>query len=76
MRYTYIDYAQCLVNFNKLQSWRDNEKDSGCISLLPFRLPKLPSQCYSDGPGNLGNPGRNKLMQPQHAVFSIRHRPG
>ena len=27
----------------------------GCISLLLPRLPKLPSKCYSHGPGNLGN---------------------
>ena len=27
----------------------------GCMSLLLPRLPKLPSQCYSNEPGNLGN---------------------
>ena len=27
----------------------------GCISLLLPRLPKLSSQCYANGPGNLGN---------------------
>ena len=32
----------------------------GCISLLLPRLPKLPSQRYSNGPGNLGNLGKNK----------------
>ena len=32
----------------------------GYISLLLPRLPKLPSQCYSNGPSSLGNLGINK----------------
>ena len=35
-----------------------------CSSLLMHRLPKLPSQCYSNGPGNLGSQGSNKEIQP------------
>ena len=35
-----------------------------CISLLQCRLPKLHSQCYSNGLGSLGNPGSNKEIQP------------
>ena len=35
-------------------------RNSGYISLLLPRLPKLPSQCYSNEPGNLGSPASNK----------------
>ena len=35
----------------------------GCISLLMPRLPWLPSQYYSNVPGNLGNLGSNKEIQ-------------
>ena len=38
----------------------------GCISLLLFRLLKFPSQCYSNGPDNLGNLGSNEEIQPVH----------
>ena len=34
------------------------------ISLLLHRLPRLPSQCDSNEPGNLGNQGSNKEIQP------------
>ena len=40
-----------------------------CILLLLPRLPKLPSQCYSNGPGNLGNLGSNKEIQPQSYII-------
>ena len=40
---------------------------SGCISLLLSRLPKLLIQCsYSNGPGNLDNLGSNKEIQSQY----------
>ena len=39
--------------------------DSGCISLLLSRLPKLPSQCYSNRPCNLGDLGSQNKLQPQ-----------
>ena len=35
----------------------------GCISLLMPKLPKLPNQCYLNGPGNLGDLGSNKEVQ-------------
>ena len=36
----------------------------GFISLLLPRLPKLPGQCYSNGPDNLGKLGHNEEIQP------------
>ena len=33
---------------------------SSCIPLLLPRLPKLLSQCYSNGPGSIGNLGSSK----------------
>ena len=38
---------------------------SGCVSLLLLRLPKLSSQCYSNGPGNLSKSGSNKEIHVQ-----------
>ena len=37
---------------------------SDCISLLPPRLPALPNQSFSNGPGNLGNVNTNNEIQP------------
>ena len=34
------------------------------LLLLP-RFPKLPSQCYSNGPGNVSSLARNEEIQPQ-----------
>ena len=36
------------------------------ISLLP---PRLPTQCYSNAPGNLGNLGSNKEVQPPYRTL-------
>ena len=41
------------MNFN----WNVLKTVCGCLPLLLLRLPKLPSQCYSNGLGNLGNLG-------------------
>ena len=35
------------------------------VGLHFFIAPKLPSQCYSNGPGNLGNLGSSKEIQDQ-----------
>ena len=32
---------------------------------IAAQMPKLHSQSYSNGPGNLGNLGSNKEIQPQ-----------
>ena len=40
----------------------DIDYHSGISLLLP-RVPKLTNQCYSHGPGNLGNMGSNKEIQ-------------
>ena len=44
---------------------------SGHISLYLPILPKLPSQCYSNGSGNLDNIGGNNKIEPQspHIAF-------
>ena len=44
----------------------------GCAALLLFRLPKLPGQCCSYGPGNLDNPGSSKKVQPEYKHQSKR----
>ena len=36
-----------------------------CISLSLLRLPKLPSQCYSNRSGNFGELGCNTAIQPK-----------
>ena len=38
------------------------------VSLLLSILPKLPSQCYSNDPGNLGNLDSNKEIQTEHCT--------
>ena len=38
--------------------------------LLPF-LPKVPSWCYSNGPGNLGNHSSSKEIRPEFWFLSI-----
>ena len=45
-------------NWQKKFGW--NAIHSGCISLLLSRLPKLPSQCYSNGLGKFDNLGGSK----------------
>ena len=44
---------------------------SGWILLWLPRLPKLPSRCYSNRPGNLDNLGSNDKVQPQSVGFKI-----
>ena len=41
----------------------------GHTSLLLPRLPKLPSQCYSNGPGHLANLGSSKKIQPEFSQY-------
>ena len=41
---------------------RRKKEYQGCMSLLLPRLLELPSQCCSDGPGNLGDLGSNEEM--------------
>ena len=43
------------------------------VSLLLPRLPKLPSLCYWNGPGNLGILGSNKEIQPGCTLQKICH---
>ena len=42
-----------------------------CISILIRRLPKLPSQFYSNGSGTLGNMGSNKEISPIYGTRTI-----
>ena len=45
----------------------------GCMSLLLPKLPKLPRQCYSNGPANLNNLGINDEIQPEFMCEFYHH---
>ena len=38
---------------------------SNCTEVVLSKLPKLPSQCYSNWAGNFGNLGSNKEIWPE-----------
>ena len=60
-RFRYLNFYLCEKTNNKQEKVSNN---LCCISLLLPRLPKLPRQCYSNGPGNLSNLDSNKEIQP------------
>ena len=55
------------------------EVSLSCISLLLFRLPILPSQCYANGLGNLGSLGSSKkysLREYSNSAVSLTREHG
>ena len=58
-----VDFINSLSMVKKSTANRKYTQHLLCISLLLPRLPKLPSKCYSHGPGNLSNLSSNKEIQ-------------
>ena len=61
--------ARCVIPGEQTSAYKtlplQNQKKLAYNSLLLPRLPKLSSQCCSNGPGNLDNLGSSKELQPE-----------
>ena len=70
--YCRLKLSSCQLIATKGRTCQLHAWPAGYISLLMHKLPKLPSQCYSDGLGYLGNLGSNKETQPEFEFQTLK----